>query len=162
MATAIEILINDHREITSLLEELENTDVEQLETADEETAPFRSKEDDFFKLKNLLTRHTRLEEEVFYPALADFAETSVLVQTSYDEHQVVDELLRNLSTMEPTSEEWLEVMAVLKDNVDNHIAQEEEELFQKAKELLKGKKLEELGKEMEEMLSVAEPLAAVE
>lgn len=162
MATAIDILTQDHREVTSLLEELENTDIEQLETADEQTAPFRSKEDDFVKLKILLNRHTRLEEEVFYPALAEFAETSILIQTFYDEHQVVDELLSDLSGINPITEEWLELMAVLKDNVDNHIAQEEEELFQKAKILLGEKKLDELGKEMEEMLNAAQAVAAAE
>jgi iron-sulfur cluster repair protein YtfE (RIC family) len=137
------------------MEELENTDVEQLETADTQTAPYRSKEDDFTKLKNLLNVHTRLEEEVFYPALAEFAETSILIQTSYDEHQVVDELVSDLSGVDPISEEWLELMALLKDNLDNHIAQEEEELFQKAKTLLGETKLNELGKEMEEMLDAA-------
>ena len=155
MATAIDILTKDHREVTSLLEELENTDIEQLETADEQTAPYRSKEDDFKKLKTLLNIHTRLEEEVFYPALAEFAETSILIQTSYDEHQVIDELLSDLSGIDPISEEWLEYIAVLKDNLDNHIAQEEEELFQKTKTLLGEKKLAELGREMEEMLNAA-------
>jgi len=160
MATAIDILTKDHREVTSLLEELENTDIEQLETTDKETAPFRSKEDDFTKLKKLLNMHTRLEEEVFYPALAEFAETSILIQTSYDEHQVLEELLSDLSGLNPISEEWLELMAVLKENVDNHVAQEEDELFQKAKTLLGEKRLDELGTEMEEMLSAGEAVSA--
>jgi len=160
MATAIDILTKDHREVTSLLEELENTDIEQLETTDKETAPFRSKEDDFTELKKLLNMHTRLEEEVFYPALAEFAETSILIQTSYDEHQVLEELLSDLSGLNPISEEWLELMAVLKENVDNHVAQEEDELFQKAKTLLGEKRLDELGTEMEEMLSAGEAVSA--
>jgi iron-sulfur cluster repair protein YtfE (RIC family) len=150
--TAIEMLMKDHREAIGLIEELENSDVEQLETADEETTAVQSKEDDFRRLKNALTTHTRLEEQIFYPALANFDETGGLVQTAYEEHETVDELLADLSGLSPTAEEWIELIAVLKENLEHHIEQEEE-LFPRAEELLGQGRLRELGRQMEELKS---------
>jgi len=152
---AIEMLMKDHREAVGLIDDLENSDVEQLETADEETTVVQSKEDLFRRLKNALTVHTQLEEQIFYPALANFDETSEIVERSYEEHQEVNELLSDLTGSSPTAEEWIELIGELRENLEHHIEEEEGELFPQAEELLGEERLEELGRQMEEIKSGA-------
>ncbi len=55
-----EMLREDHREVESLIAQLEGG-------ADHET---------FSKLRNAITMHTQIEESILYPALEDFDETS--------------------------------------------------------------------------------------
>ena len=102
-----------------------------------------------------LTVHTHLEEQIFYPALANFDETSEIVERSYEEHQEVNELLSDLTGLSPTAEEWIELIGELRENLEHHIEEEEGELFPQAEELLGEERLEELGRQMEEIKSGA-------
>src|SRR5438552_1612877 len=112
--TAIDMLMKDHREAMDLIEQLEHSDREQLETAAKDTTVVSSKVDLFNKLKNALTVHTQLEERVFYPALENFDETRELIQESYREHQEVDDLLNEMAGLSPTDEEWMDALSELK------------------------------------------------
>jgi len=149
--TAIDLLMNDHKEAMGMIEQLENSDMEQLETAAKDTTAVRSKEDLFNKLKNALTLHTQLEERVFYPALESFDETHDLVQESYQEHQDVDDLLNEMAGLSPTDEEWMDMLTELKDSLEHHVDEEEHEMFPKAEKLLGQNKLQDMGRQMQEM-----------
>lgn len=148
---AIELLTRDHQEATMLLDELENADTDQLETADENTTAVRGHQDTFRKLKNALTMHTQMEEQIFYPALEGFDETRALVEEAYQEHQGVDELLEELSALNPTDEDWANKIEELRENLDHHISEEENEMFPKAEEILGQEELQKLGRQMEQM-----------
>ncbi|MCA1573712.1 MAG: hemerythrin domain-containing protein [Acidobacteria bacterium] len=100
--TAIELLKNDHREVLSMIEQLENTG---------EGATASSRIEVFNKLKGALTLHTKLEEQFFYPALENFDETRNLIKESYKEHREVDELLTKMSGQ---SDDWEDQLSELK------------------------------------------------
>ena len=148
---AIELLITDHREAIELCEQLEHADVDQLMTASEETNPVRLHETTFNKLKNALTVHTQIEEQIFYPALEGFDETEGIVKDFYREHDNVDIILTDLTNLKPTDETWIGKIRDLRENLYQHIDQEEKELFPQAEKLLGDKRLEELYREIEEM-----------
>jgi iron-sulfur cluster repair protein YtfE (RIC family) len=148
---AIELLMTDHREAIELVETLENADIDQLETASEETNPVRMHATSFNKLKNALLVHTQIEEQIFYPALKGFDETSAIVETYYSEHDNVDAILAVLSNLSPTDELWIGKIRELRENLYQHIDKEEKELFPQAEKLLGDKKLQELSRQIEEM-----------
>src|SRR5215213_3310809 len=87
--TATEILKQDHREAIGLFE--------RLEGADEAAGAGGSKDELFDRLKGALTLHTKLEEQIFYPALENFDETRDIIQESYEEHRKVDQLLAEIN-----------------------------------------------------------------
>jgi hemerythrin-like domain-containing protein len=130
-----ELLKEDHREVESLISQLEGS-------ADHET---------FGKIKNALKMHTKIEEEILYPAMEDFDETEELIDESYQEHDDVDRLLVEMSGTEPQSEDFQDLLAQLKDSIKHHVEEEENELFSNAESLLGAETLEEMGNKAEQM-----------
>jgi hemerythrin-like domain-containing protein len=130
-----ELLKEDHREAEGLIAELENG-------GDRET---------FNKLQNALKLHTQIEEAIFYPALEDFDETDGLVSEAYSEHDDVDELLETMSQTDPQSEDFQDYLSDLKDSIEHHVEEEENELFPLAEEILGADTLEQMGERMEKM-----------
>ncbi len=130
-----ELLKEDHREAESLIAGLEGD-------ADHET---------FGKLKKALKTHTKIEEEILYPAMEKFDETEELVDESYQEHGEVDQLLADMSGTEPQSEEFQELLAQLKESLEHHIEEEEIKLFPNAENLLGAETLEEMGNKAEQL-----------
>lgn len=146
---AIEMLIREHEEAANMFDELENSNEDQLTTADENTTIVQARIDLFRKLKNALTLHTRAEEQVFYPALENFDETRDLITEAYREHGEVDQLLEEISGLNPTNEQWLDKIAELRESVEHHVSEEEDELFPQVEELFDEEQLQQLGAQME-------------
>lgn len=130
-----ELLKEDHREVEGLIAQLEGS-------ADHET---------FGKIKSALKMHTKIEEEILYPAMEDFDETEELVDESYQEHDEVDQLLMEMSGTQPQSEEFQDLLAQLKESIEHHVGEEENELFPNAESLLGAETLEEMGNKAEQM-----------
>jgi hypothetical protein len=82
----------------------------------------------------LLTVHTYLEYEVMYPevrkVLPDLEDD---VLESYEEHHVADVLCRELLELDPTNEHFDAKTTVLIENVEHHMAEEEQEWFPKVR-----------------------------
>lgn len=146
---AIEMLIREHEEVANMFDELENTNEDQITTADANTPIVQARIDLFRKLKNALTMHSREEEQVFYPALENFDETRDLITEAYREHGEVEQMLEEISALNPTNDQWLDKIIELRENVEHHVAEEEDELFPQVEELFDEQKLQQLGAEME-------------
>jgi hemerythrin-like domain-containing protein len=103
------------------------------------------------KIFRELELHSRVEEEIFYPALTAKGGTKgkELVEESLDEHAAVDELIQELRTLEPDDSEYDEKFQELMESVEHHIEEEESEMFPEAQRKL-GAELDELGREIEE------------
>lgn len=129
------LLKEDHREVENLIAQLEGG-------ADKDT---------FTKLKSSLELHTQIEEEIYYPALEGLDETDDLVSDAYQEHDEVDELLEEMSGTDVGSEEFQDLLQQLKDSINHHVKEEENELFPKSEKVLGAEKLEQMGDEMEKM-----------
>jgi hypothetical protein len=84
----------------------------------------------------LLRLHARLEEALLYPTLEKKQETHDMVEEAYAEHALAKDLLQEIENLDIGSDEWKAKMAVLRENIEHHVLEEEGELFPKAKSVL--------------------------
>jgi Cu/Ag efflux pump CusA len=147
---AITLLKTDHEKVSGIFEKLEET-TERAE---------KTREELFQKLKQELELHSHIEETIFYPVLKKSEETRDITMEGIQEHHVVKVLLRELDAMEVTSETWTAKLKVLKENVEHHVEEEEDDMFKSAREVLSKEQLEELGALMEQEKRQQKPLSA--
>ncbi len=135
---AITMLTDDHRAVKKLLSELESTTERGVKT----------REDLFSRIKAELTVHEIIEEEIFYPALKEHPKAKEIVLEGYEEHNVVDTLMSELSALPFDHETWGAKAKVMQENIEHHIEEEEGEMFKKARQVFDESELEELGERM--------------
>jgi hemerythrin-like domain-containing protein len=141
--SAIELLKTDHQKVQDLLEQLAGT----TERAKKTRAELLQ------KIESELSVHTRLEEEIFYPAFreTDGKEHRKMYFEATEEHRAVEKLvLPDLKDTDPATDEFAGRVKVLKELLQHHISDEENEMFPEAEETLGSEQLEELGRRMEE------------
>lgn len=142
MTNAVELLIKDHENVKGLLEDLLKPDNSQ------------SQRENLLKtIEKELSVHTQIEEEIFYPAFADNKspdEKKKMYHEAKEEHRAVEKLvLPDLKDTDPDSMEFLGRAKVLKELIEHHVEEEEEEMFPMAKKAMSEDELKELGKKME-------------
>src|SRR5215213_6108722 len=133
---AFELLKADHETVAQLFEQLE-------------AASGKAKLQVFEQIRMELELHAHIEEKIFYPALEKPRETHDLTLEAYEEHDVVKKLLRQLSRAKSANDEWEAQAKVLRENVEHHVEEEENELFPKAESALGETDIEALGEQME-------------
>jgi len=133
---AFELLKADHKKVNELFDQLE-------------AATGKAKLNVFNQIKTELELHTHIEEKIFYPALEKPEETHDLTLEAYEEHKMVKTLLTELSRSRTADDEWQAQAKVLRENVEHHVDEEENELFDKADDVLSDEELEALGQRME-------------
>ena len=133
---AFELLKADHKKVSGLFDELE-------------AATGKAKLSVFAQIKTELELHTHIEETIFYPALEKPEETHDLTLEAYEEHKMVKTLLAKLSKARTANDEWQAQAKVLRENVEHHVDEEENELFDKADDALSDEEIEALGQRME-------------
>ena len=144
---AITLLEEDHRKMKKLLSELESTTERGV----------KSREELFGKVKEELTVHELIEEEIFYPALKDHPKTKEITLEAYEEHHVVDMVMAEIEGVLYDDEVWGAKFKVMKENIEHHIEEEENEMFEQARQAFSREELEALG---EQMVARKEQLAA--
>ena len=142
---ALALLRADHRKIKKLLAKGEST----TERAKKTRAEL------YGELKELLTVHERIEEEVLYPALKGHPKARELALEGYEEHHVVDLVLEELDATPVSSEKWAARFKVTKENVEHHIEEEEGTMFPATRRAFERADLERMGARMEEIRSLA-------
>ena len=140
---AIALLKQDHQKMRSLLSDLEKTT--------DRAAGKRQKL--LAEIEQELTVHTKIEEQIFYPAFRDAArkdDDSKLYYEAVEEHHVVDLVLPEIKQTAVDADEFAAKAKVLKDLVEHHAEEEETEMFPRAKTLLGREELTRLGRELTE------------
>ena len=135
---AITMLTDDHRDVKRLLDELETTTERGVKTRHEV----------YERIKELLTVHETIEEEIFYPALRDHPKTKDMALEGYEEHDVVDSIMSQLGSLPVDDETWGAKATVMIENLRHHIEEEEDEMFPAARRALSAEELRELGERM--------------
>lgn len=105
----------------------------------------------FEEVKEELLLHSKTENATFYAALKEFEETEDLIQHAEKEHVEVEEYLAKLSRLSIDGEKWMEQFGELKHAVSHHIKEEEEEIFEKAKQVLNKEQEKQLALVMDKM-----------
>jgi hemerythrin superfamily protein len=116
------VLIREHREVAAMLAEIARQGAGASET--------------FERMRLALLTHSRAEEEVFYPVLQAEELTHDVAIDAWQEHRVVAALLRELHEMSSRGDRWMAKFAVLKENVEHHVEEEEGEMFRQARQVL--------------------------
>lgn len=100
-----------------------------------------------------LALHASLEEEIFYPAFREEAGETQKVEDAvleaYEEHHVVKFLLEEITDADPKAESYDAKLTVLKEIVEHHVEEEEQEMFPAAEKKLGKERLEELAVEIQ-------------
>ena len=97
-----------------------------------------------------LAVHEEMEERIFYPAVRENATKEGIadVLEGYEEHHVADLIVSELKATNIEDETYDAKFEVLRENVEHHIDEEEEELFPEARKAL-GDRAAEIGEKMQ-------------
>ncbi len=122
---AIDLLKADHERVKALLTQLSESTERGVKKRTELLA----------KLEMEITLHTKLEEEILYPAFrkAGGKEQDIMYHEAKEEHRTVDTLvLPDLKQTEPSTTEFSGRVKVVKELLEHHIEEEETEMFPQA------------------------------
>jgi hypothetical protein len=131
---ATSLLEHQHRKIEGLFKKLESGVADHLTVLDE--------------LANSLAAHMVIEQDIFYPAIKRLNED--LVNESYEEHALAEVALKRLLGTDPEDDEFLARVTALKDLIQHHVQEEEDELFPCVVAALEKDALEQLGQSMQQ------------
>jgi hypothetical protein len=136
---ATDLLKKQHREVEGLFKKVEKAGGAQ------------ARRQLLDQIRVNLEAHTTIEEELFYPAIADLGtkKAEEMVNEAFEEHHVVKLVLNELPNVDPEDERFDAKMTVLSELIEHHVEEEEKEMFK-----LAGK----IGKE--EAASLAERMAS--
>lgn len=139
---ATKLLTEDHEKVRQLLKQLTESTVRAGKT--------RAGLLDKIALE--LKVHTQIEEEIFYPAFkqaAEAAEDQKLYFEALEEHRAAGELvLPDLQKTDVASEQFAGRAKVLRDLVEHHAEEEEDEMFKRARKVFSKEDLARLGDQL--------------
>lgn len=137
---AIQMLISDHRKVEQLFQQYRQADGQ----GHQKTTVAR-------QLLSELEAHSKIEEEIFYPAVRARADQQLqqAVSEGYEEHATVDNLVMELKAMDPSDSRFDAKMQELMRDVQHHVQEEETELLPDARQKL-GDQVTQLAPQMME------------
>lgn len=121
-----EMLQQDHEKVKNALSRI----LETTEGAEKTRAQL------FEQVKKDLEIHTRFEEEVFYPTFREEKpdkEAKAEVEDALNEHDEAKKMLSKISSIDPTSPDFAKQIETLKQALEHHISDEEDEMFPQAR-----------------------------
>jgi hemerythrin superfamily protein len=147
---ATDLLKKQHRQVEKLFKQCENA-----------KQP-RQRRELMDQIVQMLKMHTKIEEEIFYPAVRELGTSKAeeMIDEAFEEHHVVDLVLAELPEVDPEDERFEAKITVLSELVDHHVEEEEGEMFPMAEKKLGAERVKELGQQMEQMAGDAQRRAA--
>ena len=127
---ATSLLESQHRKVEALFK--------KLESGRSEPEPLLE------DLANSLAAHMAIEQDIFYPAIKEVDEE--VVNESYEEHSLAEVALKRLLAAD--EETFQAKLTALKELIEHHVTEEEEELFPEVEKTLEEGMLDQLGKAM--------------
>jgi hemerythrin superfamily protein len=98
----------------------------------------------FAQLREELDLHAHAEEQVLYAALLEAKGTQELVAAALDAHKLVQELLDELAVSRMDDEVWNEKLEMLEKHVEDHVEEEEGNVFDVVCQLFSAARVAEL------------------
>jgi predicted DNA-binding protein len=137
MPNAIDLLRADHDRLRQILPKLADTSI----AAEERNRYIDAVEKE-------VKMHALVEEEIFYPAFKEATKASEdrdLYFEAIEEHHVVDMLLPELWPLDASSDSFRAKATVLRELIEHHAEEEEQQMFARARQLLGDLQLQDLG-----------------
>ncbi|MFC0168389.1 hemerythrin domain-containing protein [Pseudoduganella danionis] len=136
---ALAMLKADHQQVATLFADFEalsdRSKVSKKRLADQICAALRL--------------HTRLEEEIFYPAVRGPVDDDDLMDEALVEHAAAKDLIAQIEELDPGDELYDARIKVLSEQIAHHVEEEEGQMFPEVKK--SGVDLAALGQQMAEL-----------
>lgn len=127
----LDLIKNEYRQIETLFSEIESTsDTVKLYKG-------------FNKLSEEINLHTEVKAQTFYPEIHQLGEKKELIDTALREHKEIRQMLEEIESLSPTSQEFQTQVQVAKQLFQRHI-QEEEKVFSQVRQHMSEAKRREL------------------
>jgi len=126
---------DNHRRVLARLDETQGDSAERREL--------------FETLKREAEAHTSAEEQTFYARLMAEPDGQEQSRHSVSEHKEAADILEALDDMEFSSPGWLTKFRSLKEELEHHMDEEEDEVFALAKKLIPADEAKEIGADFE-------------
>lgn len=104
----------------------------------------------FSKFREAVLLHAHSEEKAFYKPLEKFDETSEEVGHAYEEHEEAEALLEQIATINADAPEWITLFRKLRQSLEHHMQEEENEMFRRAHKVVDDNDAEAMSEKMEE------------
>lgn len=130
-----DVLKQEHQEVKQMLEQMTQSE------------PSKEQID---KLYTMLEAHTQAEEKTLYQDLTKKDQTHELILEAIEEHHVADVLLKEIRQMDPGDERTKAKLKVLKESIEHHVHEEEDELFPKAQKMMDGQWAEQMAEQYQQ------------
>ncbi|OKH32290.1 hemerythrin [[Phormidium ambiguum] IAM M-71] len=140
----IELIKSDHRKVESLFSEIEKTE------------DSKKRQVLFDQIYTELTLHAKVEELTLYPSMRDYDETHDMVDEAEEEHTEAKELLEEIKSMSPSDPNFPAKIEELKEAVQHHVEEEENEILPSVSDSMDEQEMKELAKEFKEAKSKLE------
>jgi len=133
---AVQMLLDDHKAVKQWFREYSDAGT-RIET----------KRDLANRILTSLEIHSKLEEEIFYPAVRELGS---IVEHSYEEHRTVDQMIEQLKGMKVDEPRYDQLMREMRENVEHHMEEEESEMLPQAQQDLGSEEMDRLGQQMQQ------------
>ena len=144
----IEVLTHDHREVEQMFAELES-----LRGAT--GAAQRTRHKDLVDQVTIeLVRHSVAEEVEVYPRVAEKV-SGAEVERAKSEHAEAEETMKRLERLQPDDPSFAGELAMLMEEIRQHVAEEEGEMFPLMRRVFTEDELVELGGKVEAVKKIA-------
>jgi hypothetical protein len=97
------------------------------------------------ELTDELTLHEMIEDAIFYPAMSD---TSAMVPIAHSEHRQISDQLATVLRTPAGSDRFATEFAALRVAVEQHAAEEEQQMFRDAERRVPHDELERMGEQL--------------
>lgn len=137
---AIKLLEKDHKTVRALLKKWTSST-----NKDVRTKLLR-------QIEKEIKIHTKIEEDIFYPAFHEAAknkEDNKLFYEAHEEHHLVDLVFNEIKKVSASSDKFAAKAKVIKDLVEHHAEEEENEMFPRARKLIDSEQLYEIGTQLQ-------------
>jgi hemerythrin superfamily protein len=121
----IQLLTADHKQVDALFKQYEKLCDDDGSAADRSALAE--------KICAMLTVHSTIEEEIFYPFARDAIEEQDLLDEALVEHASAKDLIEQIRASSPDAELYDAKVQVLGEYIRHHVKEEEGELFPKVK-----------------------------
>ena len=133
--SAIDLLESQHREVEKLFQK-----IEKASKGEEKMRLFE-------EIADKLAIHAAIEEHHFYPAVKEKRTEDILLE-SVEEHLVIKRTMADFLKLDVGDVQFDPKIKVLKEEVQHHVGEEENDLFPKVKKIMSADELAALEQEM--------------
>ena len=133
---ALDLLRADHRHLQSLFERLR------------QSGDFGERRELFEEIRDSLELHADLEERVFYPVFRQNTQWTEVIEEALEDHRLMSEMILELSAVHDT-EDFNDLLDELVESIEDHLFEEEQELFPHLVPMLQEAQWLQLAQQME-------------